>query len=150
MQQFDDIFLLMRYFSFVRYLSLGVTLLALVYLRFKDPQRFRPIRMPIGKHRLDELGLRPFNLQRPFIHACLFYTVLPILMTTYCLLIVGVILYNDLNAVIFLLCGIATGTPIYIVMTNMEKISKYSFFKEIFQLTIGMQKLLMVVSPHDD
>ncbi len=71
-------------------------------------------------------------------------------MTTYCLLIVGVILYNDLNAVIFLLCGIATGTPIYIVMTNMEKISKYSFFKEIFQLTIGMQKLLMVVSPHDD
>ena len=59
MQQFDDIFLLMRYFSFVRYLSLGVTLLALVYLRFKDPVRFRPIRMPIGKHRLDELGLRP-------------------------------------------------------------------------------------------
>jgi len=123
MQQFDDIFLLMRYFSFVRYLSLGITLLGLVYLRYKDPERFRPIRMPI---------------------------VLPILMTIYCLLIVGVILYNDLDAVIFLLCGVATGTPIYVVMSNVEKFSKFSFFKTMFRLTIGMQKLLMVVSPHEE
>ena len=71
-------------------------------------------------------------------------------MTIYCLLIVGVILYNDLDAVIFLLCGVATGTPIYVVMSNVEKFSKFSFFKTMFRLTIGMQKLLMVVSPHEE
>jgi len=122
MQQFSDIFLLMRYFSFVRYLSLGITLLGLVYFRYKEPDRFRPIRMPI---------------------------VLPILMTIYCLLIVFVILYNDLDAVMFLLCGVITGAPIYIVMINMSRLSKYSFFKKLFQLTIGLQKMLMVVAPND-
>ena len=71
-------------------------------------------------------------------------------MTIYCLLIVGVILYNDLDAVIFLFCGVATGAPIYIVMSNVEKFSKFTFFKKMFRLTIGMQKLLMVVSPQED
>ena len=71
-------------------------------------------------------------------------------MTIYCLLIVGVILYNDLDAVIFLLCGVATGTPIYIVMSNIEKFSKFPAFKSVFRLTIAMQKLLMVVSPHEE
>ena len=77
-------------------------------------------------------------------------SVLPVLMTLYCLLIVGVILYNDLDAVIFLLCGIATGAPIYIVMCNVDKFAKFTLFKKIFQLTIGMQKLLMVVPPQED
>ena len=71
-------------------------------------------------------------------------------MTIYCLLLVGVILYNDVDAVIFLLLGVATGTPIYIIMTNTEKFAKFSFFKRLFQLTIGMQKLFMVVSPQED
>ena len=49
MLQLDDIFLLMRYFSFIRYSSLSITLFGLVYLRVKEPDRFRPIRMPLGK-----------------------------------------------------------------------------------------------------
>ena len=71
-------------------------------------------------------------------------------MTLYCLLIVGVILYNDLDAVLFLFCGIGTGAPIYIVMCNVDKFAKFTLFKKIFQLTIGMQKLLMVVPPQED
>jgi glycopeptide antibiotics resistance protein len=68
-------------------------------------------------------------------------------MTIYCLLIVAVILYNDLDAVIFLLCGIATGTPIYIIMNNIAKYSKYPIFRRLSHVTVGLQKLLMVVSP---
>ena len=78
------------------------------------------------------------------------YSALPIVMTIYCVLIVGVILYNDLKAVIFLLFGVTTSVPVYLLMTNTHRFSKSGAFARIRALTTIIQKLLMVVTAQQE
>ena len=72
----------------------SVTLAGLIYLRWKEPDRERPIKMPI---------------------------ILPILVFLFCIIILVVIIYNDTSSTLFLIVGVVSGTMFYCVMTKANK-----------------------------
>lgn len=122
LQQYGDIFFLMKYCSFVIYLTKSVTLAGLIYLRWKEPDRERPIKMPI---------------------------ILPILVFLFCIIILVVIIYNDTSSTLFLIVGVVSGTMFYCVMTKANK-SEGAWMTKMRNLSITLQKLLYVVPPASD
>jgi len=122
LQQYGDIFFLMKYCSFVIYLTKSVTLAALLYLRFKEPNRERPIRMPL---------------------------ILSILVFLFCVVILVVIIYNDTSSTLFLIVGVVSGTIFYVVMMRAQR-SQGGWMVKMRQLSVSLQKLLYVVPPTSD
>lgn len=43
----DDVFFLINYMSFVQWLSVGMSIAALLYLRYARPEMYRPIKVII-------------------------------------------------------------------------------------------------------
>lgn len=41
----DDMYALINYMSFVQWLSVGMSVAGMLYLRYKDPDRHRPIKV---------------------------------------------------------------------------------------------------------
>ena len=72
----------------------SVTLAGLLYLRVREPDRERPIRMPLF---------------------------LPIIVFIFCIIILVVIIYNDTSSTLFLIVGVVTGTIFYMVMMRAQR-----------------------------
>jgi len=122
LQQYGDIFFLMKYCSFVIYLTKFVTLLGLVVLRVRDPDRPRPICMPL---------------------------ILPAASCLFCLFILLVIIYNDVDTTIFLLIGVVSGSLFYVLMRKAQS-SSASWMRSFRRLGLSLQKLLYVVPPSEN
>jgi len=122
LQQYGDIFFLMKYCSFVMYLTKSVTLAGLLYLRWREPDRERPIKMPL---------------------------LLPIIVFIFCIVILVVILYNDASSTLFLIVGVVSGTIFYCVMKK-AKGTEGAWMDQMRNLSITLQKLLYVVPPTSD
>lgn len=119
LQQYGDIFFLMKYCSFVIYLTKCVTLAGLLYLRWREPDRERPIKMPI---------------------------ILSILVFIFCIVILVVIIYNDTSSTLFLIIGVVSGTVFYIVMSKAQR-AEGVWMSKMRNLSVTLQKLLYVVPP---
>jgi len=122
LQQYGDIFFLMKYCSFVIYLTKSVTMAGLLYLRVREPDRTRPIRMPLF---------------------------LPIIVFVFCIIILVVIIYNDTSSTLFLIVGVVSGAIFYMVMMRAQR-SEGPWMAEMRKLSIILQKTLYVVPPATD
>ena len=72
----------------------SVTLAGLIYLRVRDPDRPRPIRMPLF---------------------------LSVIVFLFCIVILVVIIYNDSSTTLFLIVGVVSGTIFYVVMMRAQR-----------------------------
>ncbi|XP_013415032.2 large neutral amino acids transporter small subunit 2 [Lingula anatina] len=113
----SDVFALINYMSFVQWLSVGASITGMVYLRFKEPDRPRPIK---------------FNLIIPisFLIAVVFLLVVPLYAAT-----------RDTG--IGVLC-VVSGIPVYIIGVCWKKKPK-SVQNFIVKSTVLGQKMFDVV-----
>jgi len=113
----DDVFILINYTSFAEALFWGVSVSGLLYLRYKQPERERPIKVNI---------LLPIG----FLIVCVFLIVLPIVDDP---MLVGV-------AIGILVSGI----PVYLVFIYWTSKPKW-LKKWIYSWDIAVQKLFLAV-----
>ncbi|XP_069083597.1 cystine/glutamate transporter-like [Pleurodeles waltl] len=117
MVSIGDLYGLLNFFSFSRWLFIGLTTLGLIIHRFKYPDLPRPFKVPI------------------FI---------PIVFTVTCLFIVGMSLYSDpCNTGIS--CAITlSGIPLYYLMVKKPRVPG-KWMAAVNFLTEKLQLLLMVI-----
>ncbi|XP_066290788.1 Y+L amino acid transporter 2-like [Branchiostoma lanceolatum] len=118
----DDVFTLINYYSFMYWLTVGLSVAALLWLRYKRPDMHRPIKV---------------NLFFPisFLIACVFLVVVPF--------------YSDtVNSLIG--TGIAaTGLPVYYVGIYMKKKPAW-LTRFVDTVTRACQKVMMSILPDPD
>ncbi|XP_043530027.1 cystine/glutamate transporter [Chiloscyllium plagiosum] len=114
-----DIYSLLNFLSFVRWLFIGLAVTGLIYLRYKRPDMPRPFKVPL------------------FIPAFFAFT---------CLFIVALSLYSDpINTGIGFIITL-TGIPAYYLFVVWDKKPK-SFKKLMYLMTRTAQIILQVVPP---
>lgn len=115
----SDIFVLINYLSFNQWLWVGVSILGMLWLRYKRPHMRRPIKVPL---------VFPII----FLVMCLFLTLMP--------------LYASPTETGMGLVILISGVPAYFIFVRWS--TKNKFVRKISEcVTVGMQKYLEVVLP---
>ncbi|KAE8630347.1 hypothetical protein XENTR_v10000789 [Xenopus tropicalis] len=115
-----DIYSLLNFFSFVRWLFIGLAVAGLIYLRYKRPEMHRPFKVPI------------------FIPALFSFT---------CLFMVALSLYSDpINTGIGFAITL-TGVPAYYLFVIWD--NKPEWFRTFTDRTTLMLQILLEVAPTD-
>ncbi|KAJ9601434.1 hypothetical protein L9F63_000401, partial [Diploptera punctata] len=120
----SDIFALINYVGFATWLSIGVAVLCLPWLRWKQPDLTRPIRV---------------NLVFPIIYiiASLFVTIVP--------MIASPVETDDLTILFYFLLFYPDRVPVYLIFIKWK--NKPRFRQCICAATHRLQKLMLVVRP---
>lgn len=118
----DDMYALINYMSFVQWLSVGMSVAGMLYLRYKDPDRHRPIK---------------FSLIIPitFLCAVIFLLIVPLFAAP-----------KDTGMGLLL---VLTGLPVYVIGVRWKSKPK-SFTNFIASLTKQGQKICMVCSEEEE
>ncbi|CAH1780167.1 unnamed protein product [Owenia fusiformis] len=114
----DDIFSLINYMSFVQWFSVGLSVLGLIYLRYKRPELPRPIKFPI---------IIPIS----FLIICIFLLIVPLYAAP---------VDTGIGVAI-----VASGVPVYLIGVKWKNKPK-SFLRFTAHITRTLQKALWVVS----
>ncbi|KAK2140994.1 hypothetical protein LSH36_1188g00006 [Paralvinella palmiformis] len=114
----NDMWVLINYMSFVQWLSVGMSIAGMLYLRFKRPDLPRPIKLPL---------IVPFT----FLFFVLFLLIVPLYAAPY---------DTGMGLVIVL-----SGVPVYLVGVVWKKKPK-AFRRMMRDWTVRIQKLLEVTS----
>ncbi|XP_052817176.1 large neutral amino acids transporter small subunit 2-like [Mya arenaria] len=117
----DDMYALINYMSFVQWLSVGMSICALLYLRYKEPNRERPIK---------------FNIAIPitFLIAVIFLLIVPLFAAP-----------TDTGmGLLFVLSGL----PVYVVGVRWTHKPK-AVQNFINSMTVLSQKVCLVVAEHE-
>ncbi|KAL5021429.1 hypothetical protein ScPMuIL_000584 [Solemya velum] len=117
----DDIFSLINYMSFVQWLSVGMSVLSLLYLRYKRPEMKRPIQFPIAV---------------PIIFLCAVVFLL-------CVPLYAAPKDTGMGVLIVL-----SGLPVYVIGVKWKSKPK-AFTNFIESLTMKAQKICMVALQED-
>ncbi|KAK3578466.1 hypothetical protein CHS0354_038556 [Potamilus streckersoni] len=118
----DDIAALINYMSFVQWLSVGMSIAGLVFLRYKEPDRERPIKFPL---------IIPII----FLIAVAFLLVVP--------------LYADTKNTGMGLLFVATGLPVYFIGVKWKNKPRV-VLEFIRSLTHTGQKVWLVIPEEDE
>lgn len=117
----SDIFGLMNYVGFATWLSIGLAVFCLPYLRWKHPDWERPIKVPL-------------IFPAIYIVASILVTIVPMIASP---------VETGIGCVI-----IFTGVPVYLILVSDEYVKKPDCVKKFLAiLTVVMQKLVVVVVP---
>jgi len=117
----SDIFALMNYVGFATWLSIGLAVFCLPYLRWKHPEWERPIKVPL-------------ILPAIYIICSILVTLVPMIASP---------VETGIGCVI-----IFTGVPVYLILVSDEFVKKPDCIKRFLgDLTIVLQKLVVVVAP---
>ncbi|CAK9303809.1 unnamed protein product [Gordionus sp. m RMFG-2023] len=108
---------LINYFSFVFYIFVGVCIVGLIYLRWKQPQLARPIKLPMIFHIV-------------FLLMCVFLVVVPIMASP-----------RDMGIGLGI---VLTGLPAYLITVKWKNKPR-CWTKMMSVVTVFVQKVLMVV-----
>lgn len=113
----SDMYALINYVSFVNWLAIGLSVFVLLWLRYKQPNLPRPIRVPL---------------------------VFPITYVLLSIVLVLLPLYSSPTETGFGCLIIATGLPVYVIFIYWENKPK-TFIRFIDKITLATQKLMMCV-----
>ncbi|XP_005096785.1 Y+L amino acid transporter 2 [Aplysia californica] len=114
----DDIFALINYLSFAQWLSVGASIAGMVYLRFREPDWPRPIKMPL---------IVPIS----FLIVVAFLLIVPLVAAPY-----------DTGMGVLIICS---GIPVYIIGVAWS--NKPRVFKNLMEkLTLFGQKVMVVAA----
>jgi len=117
----SDIFGLMNYVGFATWLSIGLAVFCLPYLRWKYPNWERPIKVPL-------------ILPIIYIIASILVTIVPMMASP---------VETGIGCVI-----IFTGVPVYLILVSDEYVKKPDWVKKFLaKMTLHGQRLLLVVTP---
>lgn len=114
---------LLNYFSFAAWVFYGVTVSALIWLRFKKPDMERPYKVPI---------------------------VIPILVVLASIYLVIAPFYEEPLGSLFFLLFILAGVPFYLVFVQFSHIVPTCFFVGIGKATYQLQKVFDVAFPESE